>query len=1099
MKIVITFFFLICCTVTFPSLGQYYATDFGQNRIQYKNFDWVYYSTNHFDVFYYAEGGKYAKEAIDFLEDEFKRLTDVLGYAPYSKTKIIIYNSVTDLQQSNIGIDDAVFTIGGEMSFSKLQIEMAHPGVAHQFKEQLVYKLSKVLINDMLFGGNFREVIQSSYLLKLPDWFIEGAARYLAFGWDVTMDDFMRDYLTSKRAKKAEKKIEGEQAGLLGQAIWNYIAIQYGNSNISNILNLTRIMHKEDVSISNALGVGYKQFSGNWRAFYLKGGKEISEGYVSIDDQKMIAKMKNEAVHLNNVAVSESGRYIAYSENTQGKVILYLYDNTTGTQKRIMMNGYKVDEDQVDREMPLIDFAGDDFLGVIYFQRGSLYLVTINIETGVRSEKPLTRFNQINSFSLNQNGRLAIISGDLDGKTDLFLVSVLRNSLRRITSDIFDDIDPTFVPGTAAIVFSSNRTSDSLSIANTSIKNLSADFNLFMFDLDTSETKFLRITHTNTRDTKPMVKNEYEMFFLSDQRGINNVFKYSFKSGTQTQVTNFNSSVKNFDLHFNENGMVFIALNGGIDEIFYYRNIDLESPKFAPQTPRKNYNQAKFMAKVLNLREIERLKNDAAAQKNNIETEVISSKNEPYTEGQKDSLDQTKIVIDPEDFVFNERVTSDQGDQIDTENYKFGINQGKKKSNSALQIDSFFNNYARLENENQIYGPIQYNPKFSSNNLIFSPGIDALRGFGFLVETQISDMLGNHVLTAGGFVSSSLKQGDLFAEYKYLKYWLDFKVKLIRKSLYFENDEEDFLRQSYKLNGVVIGAALPLTNRFRIELDPFVQQTNFRNLQYQTVNANTTVPFAEDEQVLFTGFKARGVYDNILERSFNVLQGTRALIEFGYNQSFSQEKSFNLFRIDVRHYQKIHNELTFATRLYFGKSFGQHPQKFLLGGVPNWFLAQTETHSVSDPLNVNNETNNTNLLFTEFVTNMRGYNYNEKFGTATVLLNMELRWPVFQYFSRYSIKSSFLRNFMLIAFGDIGSVWDGKAPFTRENSTKFVQYAEAPFTASIANYESPWLSSYGLGMRMALLGYYLKLDYAVPVQDFTRQSSRFTVSIGLDF
>ena len=137
MKIVITFFFLICCTVTFPSLGQYYATDFGQNRIQYKNFDWVYYSTNHFDVFYYAEGGKYAKEAIDFLEDEFKRLTDVLGYAPYSKTKIIIYNSVTDLQQSNIGIDDAVFTIGGEMSFSKLQIEMASLWMKYTIKNKV--------------------------------------------------------------------------------------------------------------------------------------------------------------------------------------------------------------------------------------------------------------------------------------------------------------------------------------------------------------------------------------------------------------------------------------------------------------------------------------------------------------------------------------------------------------------------------------------------------------------------------------------------------------------------------------------------------------------------------------------------------------------------------------------------------------------------------------------------------------------------------------------------------------------------------------------------------------------------------------------------
>ena len=45
-----------------------------------------------------------------------------------------------------------------------------------------------------------------------------------------------------------KKKIQGDQAGILGQAIWNYIAIKYGVSNISNILNLTRIMHKEDVS-----------------------------------------------------------------------------------------------------------------------------------------------------------------------------------------------------------------------------------------------------------------------------------------------------------------------------------------------------------------------------------------------------------------------------------------------------------------------------------------------------------------------------------------------------------------------------------------------------------------------------------------------------------------------------------------------------------------------------------------------------------------------------------------------------------------------------------------------------------------------------------
>ena len=258
----IIFLFISALSVS-TSFGQYYDTEFGHNRIQYKNFNWLYYSTSHFDVYYYDEGGKYAKEAIDYLEEEFTGLTDVLGYAPSAKTKIIEeHNSIMTYSRSNIGIDGSIFTIGGEMQFVKLQLEIAHPGTAQVFKEELIYLLSRTLINDMLFGGSLKEVFQSSHLLKLPEWFIDGAARYLAYGWDLKMDDFIRDYLDAKHIKK-DKKIQGDQAGILGQAIWNYIAIKYGVSNISNILNLTRIMHKEDVSISNTLGISYKQFSKN--------------------------------------------------------------------------------------------------------------------------------------------------------------------------------------------------------------------------------------------------------------------------------------------------------------------------------------------------------------------------------------------------------------------------------------------------------------------------------------------------------------------------------------------------------------------------------------------------------------------------------------------------------------------------------------------------------------------------------------------------------------------------------------------------------------------------------------------------------------------
>ena len=1090
-------FLLIYILSISSSFGQYYDTEFGQNRIQYKNFNWLFYTTSHFDVYYYDEGGKYAKEAIDYLEDEFNRLTDVLGYAPSAKTKIVIYNSYNDLQQSNIGIDGSVFTIGGEMEFIKLQLEIANPGTVQVFKEELIYLLSRTLINDMLFGGSLKEVFQSSHLLKLPEWFIAGAARYLAYGWDLKMDDFIRDYLDAKHIKK-EKKIQGDQAGVLGQAIWNYIAIKYGASNISNILNLTRIMHKEDVSISNTLGISYNQFSKNWKNYYAFGKDQIDTNYEPLIKEKIIATNKKENLYFNDVAVSESGKYIAYTENLYGKISVYLRDRDTGNETRILQGGYQVEADHMDQDLPLLDFAGDNILGIIYFKRGFLYLASYHIETGLLNEKPLTRFNQIKSFSLNQNGRLAIISGDTDGKSDLFLVSVLRNSVRRITSDIFDDIDPTFIPGTAAIVFSSNRPSDALNISDTSIKYLNDHFNLFLYDIDTTTQQYFRMTNTNTRDTKPIFKNQSELYFLSDQRGITNVFKYEMTQGIQTQVTNFNSSLKEFDLHFgNDNGMVFIAYNEGEDHIYYYPNIDIESSKFTTETNRQKIRQGQYIAEVLDRRKMEKLKREKAVRNAKADS-LLNQAQEKSLDLDSTSKKVNVPVIGPEGFVFDEPNLSENTDYIDTENYNFGEREVKGKPNNGLKIDSFFKNYQRLTIENEVWGPRVYKPRFSSNNLINDFVLDPLRGFGFSAEIQVSDILGNHVINAGGMVTRSFDQGDFFAEYKYLKYWMDFKVRLIRQSIYLENDAENFLRQSYKLNGLIVGAAVPLTNKFRLELNPFFQQTSFNNLQYESVNTNAA-DYAKDSRILYMGFKLKGVFDNTDERGFNILQGTRALVEFHYNQSFSKNQSFNVFRFDLRHYQKIHNELTLATRIYMGKSFGPNPQKFLLGGVPNWVLARTKEHSGGDPLTVANEIDNSNLLFTEFVNHMRGYDLNEKYGTAALLINMELKFPVFQYLSRFPVKSTFLRNFMLVAFMDIGSAWDGKIPITRKNSIIFIEYEETPFKANVANYASPWLASYGFGLRTALLGYYLKLDYARPVEDFEIKSAKFTLSLGLDF
>src|ERR1041385_3364391 len=74
---------------------------FGRNRIQYKKFDWQYLSSENFDVYYYDNRRRVAQEAIQYLESEFDSITDLIGYPPYLKTKVFLYNSITEKQQSN--------------------------------------------------------------------------------------------------------------------------------------------------------------------------------------------------------------------------------------------------------------------------------------------------------------------------------------------------------------------------------------------------------------------------------------------------------------------------------------------------------------------------------------------------------------------------------------------------------------------------------------------------------------------------------------------------------------------------------------------------------------------------------------------------------------------------------------------------------------------------------------------------------------------------------------------------------------------------------------------------------------------------------------
>lgn len=1102
----------LCLLLPLLASAQLSKNEFGKNRLQYKVFNWRYYSTNNFDIYFYDDGQQLARLTADFMEEEYDRIADLLGYAPYSKTKVFLYNSIADLQQSNVGVNENNFTVGGQTNFVKSHVEVAFPGTLEDFKESLVYEISHMLVMDMMFGGSLTDIFQNTYLMTLPDWFIDGAARYVAYGWNVEMDDYIRDMLRDGKMPKLNK-LEGQEAAIVGQSVWNYIAEKHGRSSLSNILNYTRIIRNEETAIANTLGLPFRYFTVEWRSFYTEMAQDALENYRTPAEENIVAeKLSGVGVH-NSIAISPDGRYLAFTENFRGRYRIKLKDLESGKVTTVLRKGYRVLDQETDDTIPVVAWQDNENLGVVGVEKGLYTLYIHNISADRTTSQVIGKISQINDFSFSPNGKVIVFSAEKEGQNDIYLYSLSRNSLRAITNDLYDDVHPTFIPGNNHILFSSNRLTDTLNNKDVKLKDITNNYNLFIYNIDTTDQVLTRLTNTISKDIRPKIDNRGNIYYLSDQKGIYNLFRYNMQDSLVKQITALATSIQDFSIDFDKNTLAYIALHDGGQQVFLERGVDLNVNNFTPATQRQNLVQGRYVLRQL--RNSSRPKG-VSPTPNPPPVELDSAQLAPVDSLITPRADTVAIVTpavpadttdtDTEEEVQAPELAEEDTRPINTDNYVFDrdVREGEQAQQPARQQESFLSTYRRLRRRNIVQGPFPMDQRFMVNSLVTSWAIDPLRssiganGVGFVLEGQMNDMLENHKFYGGLLAMTDLRSGDLFLEYEFLKYLLDFNVRFDRRVVIQPTAPID--RHKYIMNKVEVGASLPLNVSTRITAGPLVASSRFLEISYNSIAAPSSREY--DSETFYGGFNSEFVYDNTIVKGFNLYNGTMARVQyqhmFGIDDS---EMGFGKFSAEAKNYFPISRDFILATRGYFGSFLGPNEPSFILGGMDNWIINKTDDVGGRGPLRTEPSLDNRNLLFHEFVTPMRGFNYNAYNGRNVLLFNAELRFPLIKYFYRGPISSNFFRNLQAIGFYDIGSAWSGTPPFARNNSinTEELNPDGSPFRAVIQNYKNPWLSSFGFGVRTVLLGYYFKFDVAYPIVDYEVRDTRFFLTFGYDF
>ncbi|WP_229802208.1 hypothetical protein [Pontibacter akesuensis] len=1037
---------------------------FGKSRIQYKNFDWKLYSTQNFNVYFNQGGQEEAQNAAIYAEKELKRITSLIGYYPYSKVTLILYNTPTDLLQSNIGLNNDQYQTGGETLFLKNKIELAFGGTHTQFKRDLSYRLTELLMNDMMYGGSLKEALQSSYLLRLPDWFISGAAAYTAEGWSIRMDSYMRDMLLDQDKARPEK-VFLKSPELTGQSVWNYIAERYGYTAIQNILNLTRITRDVEIGITSSLNIPYKRFLQDWYNYYVQINTSADSPLVQLPDGAKLFKKNKEGHYYGKPVLNPNGTLLAYVKNDNGIYKIFVKEVRTKKEYTVWRAGYKNLDQQLDFSVPVLAWRSNSELGFIEARRGEMTLRQIDArdrysfipfyENLTTPAVTLDEFDYVNAMDYSEDGQTIAVSAVRRGQVDLYLLRANGRLQRQLTNDIFDDVDPVFLQNNGGIAFSSNRWIDSTATTATpGFNSIVNNYDIFLLQQEGPDNNVRQLTSSIASEVKPRPTPDGNLVYLSEESGIRSIYRYDLSTGTSTPVTNFVQNIEQYDYAPAANVLAMVASDEGNMFVYLLPDYQPSSLSELPKTSRQIILETRART------------TQAAA--------AAAANRRKLLEQEKQNSVRQEGEINIDNYEFDERTQQAQQSKRNSAPIR-------RASVGSSSID--------------LLGPLDYDLRFSVQEIITSVDADPLLGFGILAGVKMSDLFENHQISGTAFMRTDFETNNFFAEYMNLTHRVDIGVQFERGTLVGSLVNAPGSVVSFTKNELTPVLKYPLSHSTSLHLKPKFASNRF------TFRNDFSVP---DTVESFWGGNAELVYDNSVVTGVNQREGTRMKVGFLSMKGFDgSQGNFSKFYVDFRHYLKIHRQIILATHVGYGSFFGNSAKKFLIGGMDNWLLADEDEGAELNDVQINSPAD---LFFLEYITPLRGFNYNVRSGSRYLLANAELRIPIVQYLYNGPVASGFFRNLQFTAFADAGSAYSGANPFTGDNSinTRIVGGSNGPldrdpFDITVINYRNPFLVGYGVGARTTLLGVYGKLDVAWGEEEESRVGPKFYITLGYDF
>ncbi|HWZ26939.1 MAG TPA: hypothetical protein VNX15_00150, partial [Gemmatimonadales bacterium] len=328
--------------ILLPSVLRAQYGYFGENKVQFKEFDWRVMQGPHVDLHYYPAEEELARVALAYAEESYGVLSRRFNHEVPHRVPLIVYASHTDFEQTNILPYVPPEGLLGVTDFAKERVTLPFTGSYYEFKHTIRHELVHVF-QLSLEGQTYRRYPREHHA-ALPLWWTEGLAEYFSIGTDNQGEMLLRELTVTGQLPPLPQLTYAGGGAIypIGAKIHEFLAERYGEWRILEVYDQTWKYETFDQLMEGVYGQSLQQISEAWR-YWMR-----QKYYPAVQDSRPLAL---EARRIDNLAIkpavvrdsTDSTSRVLYFSPADGYTDIYS-TRMDGEDRRAVVKGERTPE-----------------------------------------------------------------------------------------------------------------------------------------------------------------------------------------------------------------------------------------------------------------------------------------------------------------------------------------------------------------------------------------------------------------------------------------------------------------------------------------------------------------------------------------------------------------------------------------------------------------------------------------------------------------------------------------------------------------------------------------------------------------------------------